>query len=229
MTDDKKSLAADSRIVGFRVGPSEAGRWLIEAKDGKNKLAHGEFEKMVQDDDLRSPRAAQMLMAIARHPLISNAEHVRHLPPAPETLYELTKVEPKTLEAAIKDGRVNPKTERKEVVALLPAKKNVAAKKETRSAPKRHYKEAEVVALADKGLTVAEIAAETDLGKRAARHFVEREQVRREAVEEAEPEIDARTLSLSAQKDGRVNTLDEVDVNALIDCADQALRERSVH
>jgi hypothetical protein len=107
MTDDKKALAADNQIVGFRVGPSEAGRWLIEAKEGENKLAHGEFEKMVQDDTLQlSPRTAQMLMEIARHPVISNAKHVSLLPPSWGTLYQLTRVETKALEAAIKDGRV---------------------------------------------------------------------------------------------------------------------------
>jgi hypothetical protein len=181
----------------------EAGRWLIEAKD---RLAHGEFEKMVRDDLKISADTSQQLRAIARHPLISNAEHARYLPPAWYTLFLLTKVETKVLEAAIKDGRVNPKMERKEVAALLPAKKSKTTKKsgptkkEGRSAPKRHYKETEVVALADKGLTIAEIAAEADLGKRAVRHLVEREQVRREAVEDAEPEIDASILSLSAQK-----------------------------
>jgi hypothetical protein len=107
MTDDKKALAAGNQLVGFRVGPSEAGRWLIEAKEGENKLAHGEFEKMVRDDLKLSPDAAQQLRAIARHPVISNATHVSHLPPSWGTLYELTKVETKALEAAIKDGRVD--------------------------------------------------------------------------------------------------------------------------
>jgi hypothetical protein len=50
---------------------------------------------------------------LAGHPVISNAEHVRHLPPSWGTLYQLTKVEPAVLKAAIKDGRVNPKMERK--------------------------------------------------------------------------------------------------------------------
>jgi hypothetical protein len=40
-------------------------------------------------------------------------------PAAWRTLYELTKVEP----AVLKDGRVNPKMERKEVAALLPTNK----------------------------------------------------------------------------------------------------------
>jgi len=45
-------------------------------------------------------------MEIARHPVISNTKHVSHLPPSWGTLYQLTRVEPKLLQAAIKDGRV---------------------------------------------------------------------------------------------------------------------------
>jgi hypothetical protein len=107
MTDDKTALAADTQIVGFRVGPPEAGRWLIEAKVGKDKLAHGAFEKMVRDDLKISPDTAQQLRAIARHPIISNTAHMRHLPTARETLYELTKVPANVLKTAIKDGRVD--------------------------------------------------------------------------------------------------------------------------
>ena len=43
-----------------------------------------------------------------------------------------------------------------------------------------------------------------------------------------------RIVGFRVGPDGRVDTLDEVEVNALIDCAiraalDQALRERTVH
>lgn len=76
---------------------------------------------MVREDLGRDPSWAQMLMKVARDPIISNRAHVHALPPSWGTLYELTKVEPKLLKAAIKDHRVNPKMERKQVAALLPA------------------------------------------------------------------------------------------------------------
>ncbi len=41
-------------------------------------------------------RTAQMLMAIAEHPQLSNSAHAQNLPPSWRTLYEFTKVEPKT-------------------------------------------------------------------------------------------------------------------------------------
>jgi hypothetical protein len=49
-------------------------------------------------------------MAIPGHPLISNRTHECDLPASWRTLYELTKVEPKVLQAAIKDGPINPAT-----------------------------------------------------------------------------------------------------------------------
>jgi hypothetical protein len=64
-------------------------------------------------------RMSHFCIFLAGHPAISNATHVSHLPPSWGTLHELTKVEPAVLKAAIKDGRVNPKMERKEVAALL--------------------------------------------------------------------------------------------------------------
>lgn len=65
-------------------------------------------------------------------------------------------------------------------------------------APQRHYRETKIVALADKGLTRAQIAAEAGIGQRQVRHVVEREQIRREA--QAEPIIDRAELSLTAQQ-----------------------------
>lgn len=65
-------------------------------------------------------------------------------------------------------------------------------------APKRHYKEVEIVALADKGLTRAQIAAEAGIGQRQVRHVVEREQIRREA--KADPEITPDMLSMTQQQ-----------------------------
>jgi hypothetical protein len=65
-------------------------------------------------------------------------------------------------------------------------------------APKRHYKENVIIALADAGRSIAEISAESGIGRRQIRHIVEREQIRREA--KADPHIDPATLSLTAQQ-----------------------------
>lgn len=61
---------------------------------------------------------------------------------------------------------------------------------------KRHYKENSIIALADAGLTYAEIAIETGIGARQVRHVLERERTRRTT----EPVIDPATLSKTAQE-----------------------------
>jgi transposase len=69
--------------------------------------------------------------------------------------------------------------------------------------PKRHYQADDIVALADQGLSNAEIASETGVGKRQVRHVVERELAERAAVEhaaKAEPQVDRADLSLTAQQ-----------------------------
>jgi hypothetical protein len=84
---------------------------LKKAKEGdehgSGKLPFGEFEAMVRDDLRLDPATARRLMIIAGNPVIANRAHAHALPPSWFTLYELTKVEPKVLQAAIKDGRVN--------------------------------------------------------------------------------------------------------------------------
>lgn len=106
--------ALSKSVEGF----IEAGSWLTEAKEGKDRLPHGEFLKMVEDDLKLDIRTAQRLMLIAKHPIISNAAHAPHLPPIWYTIYELTKVPDEGLMKAIEDGRINPKMERKDVAAL---------------------------------------------------------------------------------------------------------------
>jgi hypothetical protein len=93
----------------------ETGRRVLDAKDG---LAHGEFLKMVNEDLPFGEDAAEQLMAIAAHPVISNSEHVRNLPPSWGTLYQLTRLPAPVLEAKIADGTINPGMERKDVAAL---------------------------------------------------------------------------------------------------------------
>jgi len=73
-----------------------------------------------------------------------------------------------------------------------------SGKKSEPKAPKRHYKETEIIALADQGKTIKEVATETGIGQRQVRHVVERERIRREA--QAEPKVEQDDLSLTAQQ-----------------------------
>ena len=92
-----------------------AGRLLIEAK---TKLPPGTFQVMIKTKLPFSPRTAQMLMCIAEHPVISDANHGSHLPPSWRTLYELTKIPHKMLLAKIADGTIRADLERKDVAKL---------------------------------------------------------------------------------------------------------------
>ena len=73
-------------------------------------------------------------------------------------------------------------------------------KKRADIAPKAIVREAKVEALLDAGKTAKEIAAEIGLGHRAVDQAIEHIKIKREAVEEAEPEIDAKLLSMSEQQ-----------------------------
>jgi phage N-6-adenine-methyltransferase len=93
----------------------DAGRHLIEAK---SQVGHGEWLPMVAQIGI-SQQTASRFMAIAENPVISNHAHVRDLPSAWGTLYELSRLEPEALEEAIADGTVTPDMSRKEATALV--------------------------------------------------------------------------------------------------------------
>jgi hypothetical protein len=97
-----------ARIRPYLEGAVEqivaAGRELLAAKDG---LPHGQFGDLLEQVGLNR-RTAQRFMAIARHPLLSDATHGSHLPAAWTTLFELSRVEPEELEEAIEAGSVHP-------------------------------------------------------------------------------------------------------------------------
>ena len=106
----------DEKLSALRVNEVrniiERGRLLIEAKD---ELEHGSFEAMVKRHfDLST---ARMYRIVAAHPVISDRCHVNALPPSMRTLYELTKLSAEVLRAKLRDGTINPKTERKDVTA----------------------------------------------------------------------------------------------------------------
>src|SRR5215831_6419128 len=107
----------DQKLTELRVNDVEniiaRGRLLIEMKD---TLEHGEFENTVAKHF--TPQTARKLIAIARHPIISNRAHGRDLPASWRTLYELTQLDDDVLRRALRDGRIHPNMERSAVMAL---------------------------------------------------------------------------------------------------------------
>ena len=104
----------DQKLTALRVNDveniMERGRLLSEAKD---ELEHGSFEAMVKRHfDLGT---ARMYRIVAAHPVISNRCHGNALPPSLRTLFELTKLPTEVLQAKLKDGSINPTTERRHV------------------------------------------------------------------------------------------------------------------
>jgi hypothetical protein len=94
------------------------GRLLIDAKEGPEKLPHGEFGKMIESRLPFQARTAQMLMAIAEDKRIANTKHVSHLPSSWGTLYELTKVPDEVFEKSLKEGVIRPDMPRDEAMRL---------------------------------------------------------------------------------------------------------------
>lgn len=107
-------------VAGFVA----AGRHLIEAKQ---QIPHGGWLSWLKDDVRLGRSQAEALMDLARHAAISNSQYVGNLPASWGTLYELSRLEPPLLEAAISAGRVTPNLERKEARALVIEYKTMAA------------------------------------------------------------------------------------------------------
>jgi hypothetical protein len=99
-----------------------AGDALIKAK---KKLDHGEWLRMFRGHPQAvarpipfSARTGQMLMKIAVHPILSDANHGLYLPRSWRTLYELTKWPEPLLEQAIAEGHIHAGMERQKVLQL---------------------------------------------------------------------------------------------------------------
>jgi hypothetical protein len=89
----------------------------------KAAMSHGEWGRLFEEKLVPfGIRSAQMLMAIAEHPQLSNTKHVSLLPRSWGTLYELTKVPEPVLDRAFQDRVITPDMARKAVQALLPAR-----------------------------------------------------------------------------------------------------------
>jgi hypothetical protein len=107
----------------------ETGRLLNEAKTA---LPHGGFEIMVRDLPF-GMRAAQRLMTIAAHPVLSNAAHGSHLPASWRTLSELTVLDKDELEIALGNHWIKPDMERKDVPGLVARVKKALGKRVRRT------------------------------------------------------------------------------------------------
>jgi hypothetical protein len=88
------------------------GRLLIEAKD---ELPHGEFGWMIHKELPFGARMAQMYMKIAANRVLSNANHISHLPASVSTLYEFTKLPDELLANLFRRGKITPDVERQYV------------------------------------------------------------------------------------------------------------------
>jgi len=124
----------------------ETGRLLEQAKAA---LPHGQFQQMVDDDLQFGPRAARMLMAIARHPTLSKRKHASGLPASWYTLYELTRLPESDLGHALASGAVGPETKRRDVVQLRETLRQRKLRKSGRRA--EHCTAADLDGLVDAG------------------------------------------------------------------------------
>jgi hypothetical protein len=93
----------------------ETGQRLIEAK---GTMEHGAWEKIFENNKPFSLRTAEYLMAIARNPVLSKAQHVAFLPPSWGTLYQLSRIPEENLQKLIDTGKVHPELTRDEVEVL---------------------------------------------------------------------------------------------------------------
>jgi hypothetical protein len=145
-------------------------------------------------------------MKIAKHPVLSNAAHAPFLPSSWSTLYELTKLPTKKLEAKLEDGTITAETERKQVRALISSPSS--SKKQT--PPPKPTPEEQLLAMLDKdpGLLVTVlqkrptlltlVAKDQGLRNMVVELFVEDLAVIRQFMELAQNEYEEETTHPSA-------------------------------
>jgi hypothetical protein len=104
----------------------ETGNLLIEAKAA---LPHGKFSKLFDKEIGDLPfglDTAQLLMKIARNPVLANPDYSRLLPPYWRTLSILSRAKTKQLERWIADGTVTAELEQAGAIKLItPVKKTL--------------------------------------------------------------------------------------------------------
>jgi len=91
----------------------------------KARCPHGSFERLFTGHPhavaTAAPfgiRTAQMFMAIANHPILSQANHGSSLPSSYRTLYELSRLPIAVLTKALEEGLIHPEMERQDVALL---------------------------------------------------------------------------------------------------------------
>jgi hypothetical protein len=104
----------------------ETGKFLLDAKA---ELERDAFAALTQFQLHFEASVSRKLMRIASTPLL--CAHVHKLPNSWSTAYELAKLDPDILLAAIEAGRVHPKMERKDAIALRPPKPGDEAERES--------------------------------------------------------------------------------------------------
>jgi hypothetical protein len=93
----------------------EAGKILEVAKA---ELSAKEWKALLKEDLNIHRATAFKLIAIAESDTVSDVAHAQQLPVSWYTLYQLTLLDDATFAAAIADGRINPKMQRKDALAL---------------------------------------------------------------------------------------------------------------
>jgi hypothetical protein len=109
----------------------------------RRKITMASIERLIagrlaaNGSEFQRERTAQMLMAIAANPVLSNTNHGSDLPPSWRTLYELTKLPEPVLLAKIKDHTINSEMERTDVqvIAASVAKPEVTKAEWPKSLP----------------------------------------------------------------------------------------------
>jgi hypothetical protein len=103
-------------------GILNVGHRLIAAKKA---CEHGEFlrlfkgsENVVSEPVPFGERSAEMLMAVAAHPVVGNPNHGSDLPASWRTMFELTKLDDEQIIAGIKAGEITPEMTRADAAAL---------------------------------------------------------------------------------------------------------------
>jgi len=95
----------------------KAGQLLLACKD---LVPHGQWERLFCKGVLRMTRqTAFRLMAIAKHPVLSNSTHVQQLPRSWGTLYELSQLPSDAVQALLETSKIHQELTRKEAVALV--------------------------------------------------------------------------------------------------------------
>jgi hypothetical protein len=90
----------------------------VELLACKASVKHGQFLDVLRRAEV-DVRTAEMLMQVARHPILENRAVHESLPPAVRTLYELSRLPEDGLTSAIEVGVINPGLTTEDAAGLL--------------------------------------------------------------------------------------------------------------